>query len=161
MTCRICLEEGNTTSVCDCKGTHGQVHLKCVRKWIESSGKTECEICKVEYHSKVVTNPFFVVYPLGVLNALTHSCVVFFAYDSIWYVSLICLFNLIQMLLWNTMYEQEKTESIVCIVVWTDLHFVLSVFLQLYYGVATTRLLHDYLLSLFMSVCCCMQTLIK
>ncbi len=48
MTCRICLEPGGLTRVCACKGTMG-VHLECLEKWMDISGKKRCEVCKKEY----------------------------------------------------------------------------------------------------------------
>ena len=49
MTCRICLEEGNTVNICNCKGTQGEVHLKCIKEWQQHSKNTKCELCHAEY----------------------------------------------------------------------------------------------------------------
>ena len=50
--CRICLEEDGTfVHPCRCKGSTGNVHAKCLTKWIEESGHTECEICHTEYNT--------------------------------------------------------------------------------------------------------------
>ena len=49
MTCRICLEDqGPFIYPCACKGS-STIHEKCLTRWIEESGKTNCEICKEEF----------------------------------------------------------------------------------------------------------------
>ena len=55
MACRICLEEDPPlVSPCACKGSTGYVHEHCLNKWIETSGKTTCEICKEEYAKEAI-----------------------------------------------------------------------------------------------------------
>ena len=55
MSCRICLEEeGPFVHPCLCKGSSGDVHAKCLSKWVEESEKTHCEICKHEYYKTEV-----------------------------------------------------------------------------------------------------------
>jgi cation transport ATPase len=49
MTCRICLEDVDTISVCNCKGTQKHVHLKCIQKWAHQQGATNCELCQHPY----------------------------------------------------------------------------------------------------------------
>ena len=49
MTCRICLEEGDLISPCLCAGTAAFVHEECLIKWLNVSGRTDCEICKYEF----------------------------------------------------------------------------------------------------------------
>jgi len=50
MSCRICLEEdGPFVSPCACKGTTAYIHEGCLNQWIDTSGATECEICKEEF----------------------------------------------------------------------------------------------------------------
>ena len=51
MTCRICLEDdGVLISACRCKGfDHGYTHEECLRKWVETSDRTRCEICNEKY----------------------------------------------------------------------------------------------------------------
>lgn len=49
MTCRICLEEGDLISPCNCTGTAAFVHAECLVRWLNTSGRTDCEICKYEY----------------------------------------------------------------------------------------------------------------
>jgi len=56
MTCRICLEDGDTISVCNCKGTQGHVHLECIQKWIDVSKKNTCELCHVSFSPDVYQN---------------------------------------------------------------------------------------------------------
>ena len=49
MTCRICLEEGDLIQPCNCTGTAAYVHEKCLMKWLNTSNRSDCEICKYEY----------------------------------------------------------------------------------------------------------------
>ena len=47
--CRICLESDcELLQACDCSGTQGLVHRKCVREWVTkySNDPTRCELCK-------------------------------------------------------------------------------------------------------------------
>ena len=54
MECRICYgDEGVFVHPCKCKGDTN-VHEECLRKWIESSGRTTCEICNTEYKQKEI-----------------------------------------------------------------------------------------------------------
>ena len=55
IACRICLENDeveNFIHPCDCRGTSGNVHLKCLNKWIIQSGDTHCKTCKVRYRGE-------------------------------------------------------------------------------------------------------------
>lgn len=54
MTCRICLDEGDLISPCLCAGTSAFVHEECLIKWLNMSGRTDCEICKYEYNYEEV-----------------------------------------------------------------------------------------------------------
>lgn len=55
MSCRICLEEdGPFVHPCLCKGSSGDVHAKCLAKWVEESKKNKCEICHHEYFKSEV-----------------------------------------------------------------------------------------------------------
>lgn len=45
MTCRICYEPDNLTSVCKCNGSVKWVHIECVQKWIDISHREHCELC--------------------------------------------------------------------------------------------------------------------
>ncbi|CAI5451404.1 unnamed protein product [Caenorhabditis angaria] len=50
--CRICqMSEDGISMVrpCDCSGTVGDVHVECLTKWVNMSGKKDCEICKATY----------------------------------------------------------------------------------------------------------------
>lgn len=50
VACRICLEDdGILISPCDCKGSAGKIHEKCLKKWVKESGSEVCEICNAEY----------------------------------------------------------------------------------------------------------------
>lgn len=56
MLCRICYEEdGELISVCQCSGSAGLVHSKCIEKWIIISGRKHCEICKEKYTIQIET----------------------------------------------------------------------------------------------------------
>ena len=167
MTCRICLEEGNTTSVCDCKGTQGQVHIKCVKKWIEISGKTECELCQTEYHPKVTATPNVGIYTLGIINALVHAHIILSlieywgptqATEKTLFYSF--LFNIIQILLWFPLYD-NKRDSITYVVAWLIIYYCASTLLKLSYQIDYVHLICDYSLTLFLSTCCCIQSIRK
>lgn len=69
MACRICLEEdGNMVSPCACKGSTANIHEECLNKWIETSGKRQCEICHTEYARKEVCSYQPVKYFVGCFN---------------------------------------------------------------------------------------------
>ena len=163
MTCRICLEEGNTTSVCDCIGTQGQVHIKCVKKWIEISGKTQCELCQTEYHPKVTATSNVGIYTLGIMNAIVHAHIILSLIEywgsmekTLFYSF---LFNIIQILLWFPMYG-NKRDSITYVVAWLIIYFGASTLFKLTYRIDYVHLIYDYSLTLFLSTCCCIQSLL-
>lgn len=164
MTCRICLEDGNTTSVCDCKGTQGQVHIKCVKKWIEISGKTQCELCQTEYHPKVTATSNIGIYILGIISAVVHAHTVLTLIDywgsteQTFFYSF--LFNFIQILLWLPLYD-KKRDSITYVVAWLIIYYCASTLLQLSYQIDYVHLICDYSLTLFLSTCCCIQSIRK
>ena len=76
MSCRICLDDGGITP-CDCAGTQAYVHEKCLLKWIQMSGRTECEICHAKYQlaTRCACRPLFCARQLCVMSAekRTHS----------------------------------------------------------------------------------------
>jgi len=50
--CRICLDsDGKLLTACDCSGTQGLVHRKCVREWATkySNDPDRCELCKTTW----------------------------------------------------------------------------------------------------------------
>lgn len=52
MTCRICYEDDiveNLIQPCSCNGSTAFVHNRCLTKWLDISGRTNCEICHFEY----------------------------------------------------------------------------------------------------------------
>ena len=49
-TCRICLEPGELIQPCNCKTSY--VHEECLLKWLNTSRRTNCEICLFEYNIK-------------------------------------------------------------------------------------------------------------
>src|SRR3990167_7919241 len=50
MSCRICMEnKPPLISPCNCKGSIKYVHKECITKWLKTSGKTTCELCKFSY----------------------------------------------------------------------------------------------------------------
>lgn len=165
MTCRICLEDGNTTSVCGCKGTQGKVHIKCVQKWIEISGKTECELCHQQYHPKVSDTSNIGIYTLGIINTALHAHIVLsliedggFGERPLFYSF---LFNIIQILLWILLYNNNKRDSITYIIAWSIIYFCASTLLQLSYRVDYVQLIYDYSLTVFLATCCCIQSIRK
>ena len=57
MTCRICYEEEVDVAnpllrPCACKGSSADLHLQCLRHWMQVSTRDTCEICKVPYHAE-------------------------------------------------------------------------------------------------------------
>ncbi|KAI8424559.1 hypothetical protein MSG28_003015 [Choristoneura fumiferana] len=59
--CRIChggeslsSELGRLISACNCRGTVGRVHVKCLERWLTESGKTRCELCGTRYVTRRV-----------------------------------------------------------------------------------------------------------
>jgi hypothetical protein len=60
--CRFCLDSDDEDSSdfvhpCKCKGTGGNVHLKCLNKWITQSGDTHCKVCRGKYETQGMTKP--------------------------------------------------------------------------------------------------------
>lgn len=53
--CRICLEGGELIQPCKCKGTSANVHVECLQRWLDVSGRTSCEICKHRYEIEEMT----------------------------------------------------------------------------------------------------------
>jgi len=47
-TCRICLESNNLVQPCNCKTSY--VHEECLHKWLNTSRRTNCEVCLFEYN---------------------------------------------------------------------------------------------------------------
>ncbi|GLH10684.1 Uncharacterized protein GBIM_15599 [Gryllus bimaculatus] len=51
--CRICHEEDSPESLispCNCMGSLGRMHRKCLEKWLSMSNSDRCEICKYRFH---------------------------------------------------------------------------------------------------------------
>ena len=57
MSCRICLEDGDTINVCGCSGTQAHVHLECVTRWARQNQSLKCELCHQRYDSRVKLEP--------------------------------------------------------------------------------------------------------
>ncbi|XP_066250344.1 E3 ubiquitin-protein ligase MARCHF3-like [Euwallacea similis] len=52
--CRICQTiTSNETPIspCNCKGTLAYIHLSCLEKWLNQSGRNFCELCNFRYES--------------------------------------------------------------------------------------------------------------
>ena len=79
MTCRICLDDGDLISPCRCTGTAAFVHEKCLVRWLNTSKRTDCEICKFEYVFEEVIERKCVVCPVWPCNRTT-STVFFFLF---------------------------------------------------------------------------------
>ena len=59
-SCRICFDDENPDTFvepCHCKGSMQFVHIKCLEKWISTSGIKICTICKYKYQRKVNYTP--------------------------------------------------------------------------------------------------------
>jgi hypothetical protein len=58
MSCRICFEKETNNNIfvtpCKCKGDAGKIHEKCLKQWIKTSKRNECEICNTPYMKKEV-----------------------------------------------------------------------------------------------------------
>lgn len=59
--CRICYDSDPgkmLNSPCNCTGTIGLVHADCLSKWLNTSGRSRCELCSANYRvSRKLTNP--------------------------------------------------------------------------------------------------------
>lgn len=78
MTCRICLEDDDLISPCKCSGTAAYVHEECLVKWMNVSGRSDCEICKHEYVFEEVEERQCVVCPKWSLESPYTSFLFFF-----------------------------------------------------------------------------------
>lgn len=47
--CRICHDEGDLVSPCNCTGTVGLVHIMCLEKWLSTDRGPSCELCGFEF----------------------------------------------------------------------------------------------------------------
>lgn len=90
MTCRICLEEGDLIQPCYCSGTTAYVHEKCLMKWLSTSNRSDCEICKYEYEYVDVEEEIKIccprwtftdsisIVPLVIILGFAHFVIMFF-----------------------------------------------------------------------------------
>ena len=62
MTCRICLEECDEETACACNAF---VHKECLEKWLEISGRDDCEICLTPHETRVEYNIRCKMHPYG------------------------------------------------------------------------------------------------
>lgn len=118
MTCRICLEDedsGELLSVCNCSGSCGQVHKKCIEEWIDVSHKTHCEICQALYTNdyglayRHTPSPFIGKHPIvvfmTVISAFVHGGTIALeswrGYSFIFDMLMLCiLFNAYHVTMW-------------------------------------------------------------
>jgi hypothetical protein len=179
MMCRICLEEGGTTSVCQCKGSHGQVHLKCIQTWIEHSGADKCELCQAVYDRKVSpttstepssalqtsTDANICIYTLGIIGAIAHGYTSSLSTETCVFRFLLCfIYNLLHFILWWLLHLQHLTDSIVCLVAWTIVYLFSSSLLQMLQpqgGFQDSSLFGDYVLTVSITSCCVVQSVRK
>lgn len=51
MSCRICKDttKKDLCSPCGCTGSMLYVHTSCIQKWVDTTGKTTCEVCHSPY----------------------------------------------------------------------------------------------------------------
>lgn len=109
MTCRICLEEGNTIKVCGCEGTHEKVHLKCIREWHSVKQQDTCEICRTPYRLEVLFNYEPCVFLQGLILNTLHAIFLWQWRDiNAWIVLSICFTIRICIL---CSYEVQKRSS--------------------------------------------------
>lgn len=55
--CRICHMAEPTNELinpCNCRGTLGYVHRRCLENWLSRSGLTRCELCLFVYRTKSI-----------------------------------------------------------------------------------------------------------
>lgn len=83
--CRICYEKVNDPiKYCECDGSIGHIHFKCLKKWIcENNYSESCEICKFNYKLKF-TKTNFNKNNLGVL--IFTLILTFFLTIILWYI---------------------------------------------------------------------------
>ena len=126
MTCRICLEEGDLIQPCNCTGTTAYVHEKCLMKWLNTSNRSDCEICKYEYEYVDVEEEVKVFCPrwtlaesehtmvLVVILGFTHFVIMFFT--SYWGSTTETLFyygNITQGLLLCVLYQNIRPREVI------------------------------------------------
>ncbi|RWS19525.1 uncharacterized protein B4U80_14413 [Leptotrombidium deliense] len=49
-TCRICFTQENQEEMiapCGCKGSIEYIHIDCLKRWVTTSGKIQCDLCTV------------------------------------------------------------------------------------------------------------------
>ena len=100
---------------CLCKGTSADVHPECLYKWLEMSGKSECEICTSPYHMEdavefkwklvpncsVSENNKALIYLCTMIKFMSQSFVLLSGYDPVFVLMTsnfldICLLYLLQ-----------------------------------------------------------------
>jgi hypothetical protein len=137
MACRICLEEeGPFVHPCQCKGNCGNVHSKCLSKWIEESRNDHCEICCAKYNKQDVASCNMTRFlrnlfscNMGDRNQLhLKFCCVLFGVSSVIFWVLPIGYVIIQtaltglistlILLWIHMFEEEKFKIYNVVVMW-------------------------------------------
>ena len=88
-TCRICFEgadQGLLCSPCDCNGSSKYIHISCLLRWINTSDRSSCEICKTNFpleleaeerccdpshtYHRLLANPFFHIFIQFLLCAI-------------------------------------------------------------------------------------------
>ncbi|XP_054162037.1 E3 ubiquitin-protein ligase MARCHF2-like [Oppia nitens] len=91
--CKICREEDtvfNLINVCFCRGTAANVHFKCLKQWILSSGRIHCLVCKSRY-----TGIHLIARPKGLLSYINQNKMTIvshcFYLGIQYYMSYICL----------------------------------------------------------------------
>lgn len=97
--CRICLDEDavcasyesalakdGVFSACDCRGTLQYMHATCADKWIQTSMKSTCEICKKRFRANITTthNTFRAINL--VIYLLRNACI-----GVVWLTHAVCI----------------------------------------------------------------------
>lgn len=126
VACRICLEDdGILISPCDCKGSAGKIHEKCLKKWVKESGSEVCEICNAEYARHEVPGCNVENYCEGIWHSQITSDV---ESGLIRISSLHCLVGIL-MYSWSSMEHWMLLSSIQTVV-----HSVCIILFQLYHS---------------------------
>lgn len=153
--------------MCQCKGSHGQVHLKCIQTWIEHSGADKCELCQAVYDRKVSPRKVsptanICIYTLGIIGAVAHGYTSSLSTETCAFRFLLCfIYNLLHLILWWLLHLQHLTDSIVCLVAWTIVYLFSSSLLQMLQpqgGFQDSSLFGDYVLTVSIMSCCVVQS---
>ena len=164
-------------SVCGCQGTMQHVHLKCVQRWHDVSGKTQCELCQQPYQHPdlqlVTVKPSRVCRCsivswwiwFGCVIYTLHACILWlqtydFPDDMVGSVVAFFMANMGAAFLIVFIDEFGTRKRILAIGCWFCSFYPLSIFLQLTtFGNITPNVAVTYVGNF--TVMCCLATCLK